>query len=126
MAGGEAAIQQYLQDSFSNVEGGSLSAAVSDDDGTLSGGDLTTVESGGPVTVTVTFDYESVSGKGANPEFHVVVWAVCTVVDSHFNGFKKPQVTNASAVPFVDGPLNPKPDLSVKTGFINGAFTSPA
>lgn len=123
----EAAVQQYLQDSLSNVEGASLSAAVSfstsDDDGTLSGGDLTRVESGGPVTVT--FDYESVSGKGANTEFHVVVWAAYTVVDSHFKGSKKSQVTLHQSHLF-DGPLKPNPDHSVKTGFMNGDFTSPA
>lgn len=60
----ESTVQNYLQDSFSSSDGGSLSDAVnvsvSDADGNALGGDLTTVDSGDPITVTVTFDYESV------------------------------------------------------------------
>ena len=69
--------------------------------------------------------YDSVSGHGSGTEFHVVGWAVCKVVDSRFKGSSSSRVTLRKSNLF-DGLLKPNPDLSATTGFIDGAFTSPA
>lgn len=61
----ETAVQAYLANTFPNVSPAEINAAVTvtvvDGSGSaISGGDLTTVPSGESVSVTVTFQYETV------------------------------------------------------------------
>ncbi len=68
---------------------------------------------------------DSFSGHGGNLEFHVVGWAVCEVRESSFKGSKNTYVNIKKSFMY-DGLLKPNPDLSVTTGVIEGAFTTPA
>jgi Flp pilus assembly protein TadG len=61
----EAAIQEYLEDSFPNVPSATLSSAVNvavtDEDGSsVSGGDLADIDAGTPLTVRVTLQFQAV------------------------------------------------------------------
>ncbi len=69
--------------------------------------------------------YDTLTSHGANVEFHVTGWAVCEVVDSHFQGSKNTYVNIRKSFVY-DGILKPQSDLSITTGVIEGAFTTPA
>jgi len=69
--------------------------------------------------------YDSNNGAGGNNlEYHVVSWGVVTVVDSHFQGSKNTYVEVQKSYTYGSN-LAPNPDLSVATGGIEGAYTSP-
>ncbi len=69
--------------------------------------------------------YDPVTGGGGNNvEFHVVGWAVCEVVDSHWGGAKNTYVRVKKSFTY-DGFLKPQTDLSITTALIDGAFTYP-
>ncbi len=67
--------------------------------------------------------YDSVAGAGSNVEFHVVGWAVCEIVDSHWGGSKNTYVQIKKSYTY-DALLKPQTDLSITTEVIDGAFTS--
>ena len=69
--------------------------------------------------------YDSVTAHGSNLNFHVTGWAVCKVIDSTFHGANNTYVRIQKSFTY-DGILKPQPDLSITTGVIEGAFTTPA
>jgi hypothetical protein len=69
--------------------------------------------------------YDTVSAHGSVLEFHVTGWAVCEVVDSAFHGQTNTYVQIRKSYAYM-GVLKPQPDLSVTTGVIEGAYTTPA
>ncbi len=68
--------------------------------------------------------YDSVSGQGANVEFHVVGWGAVQVVDSLWGGSKNTYVKIKKGYLY-DGHLTAPPDLSLVTGNADGAYAAP-
>ncbi len=68
--------------------------------------------------------YDTVSGQGANVEFHVVGWGAVEVVDSQWGGAKNTYVRIKKAYLY-DGYLTAPSDLTVPTGNAEGAYASP-
>ncbi len=68
--------------------------------------------------------YDSVSGEGANVEFHVVGWGAVQVVDSHWGGSKNTYVQIKKGYLY-DGYLAAPSDLSMVTGNAEGAYAAP-
>jgi hypothetical protein len=69
--------------------------------------------------------YDAVTAQGSILEFHVTGWAVCRVVDSSWHGQQNTYVEIRKSFTY-DGVLKPQSDLSITTGVIEGAFTTPA
>jgi hypothetical protein len=65
------------------------------------------------------------NGSGSHVDFHVVRWGVVTVIDSQWSGSKNTHVTVQKSHWF-NGKLRPNSNLSATTGYIDGAYTSPA
>jgi len=71
--------------------------------------------------------YDALDGNltGNNTEFHVVGWGVVEVVTSNWKGAHNTYVTIMKSYMY-NSVLVPTSDLSVTTGLIEGAYTSPA
>jgi Flp pilus assembly protein TadG len=70
--------------------------------------------------------FDSLAGGGGNTnEFHVVGWGVVTVVDSRWQGSTNIRVVVKKSHALM-GELRPAGDLSAESGYIDGAYTSPA
>ncbi|QDU15932.1 hypothetical protein CA11_37600 [Gimesia maris] len=69
--------------------------------------------------------YDSVMGNGSGVEFHVIGWAVCEVIDSHWGGDKNTYVKIKKSYTY-DGFLRPNTDLRVTDGVVDGAFAAAA
>lgn len=67
--------------------------------------------------------YDTVSGPGNNAEFHIVGFGVVFVREVDLHG-RNPRLVVSRSFIYDDG-LVPQPDLSVTTGVIENAFTSP-
>jgi hypothetical protein len=62
---------------------------------------------------------------GNNAEYHVVGWGVVTVIDSQWQGNTNTRVIVEKSHAFM-GRLRPKGTLSATSGYVDGAYTSPA
>ncbi|KAA0141505.1 hypothetical protein FYZ48_03775 [Gimesia chilikensis] len=69
--------------------------------------------------------YDSADSGGSHVEFHVVGWAVCEVIDSHWGGDKNTYLRIKKSHLY-DALLKPQTDLSITTGVVEGAFAAPA
>ncbi|QDV19199.1 hypothetical protein Pan153_38640 [Gimesia panareensis] len=69
--------------------------------------------------------YDSAVGDGSHVDFHVVGWAVCEVIDSHWGGDKNTYLRIKKSYTY-DALLRPQTDLSITTDLVEGAFAAPA
>ncbi|WP_417387019.1 pilus assembly protein TadG-related protein [Gimesia sp.] len=69
--------------------------------------------------------YDSVMGNGSGVEFHVVGWAVCEVINSHWGGDKNTYVKIKKSYTY-DSFLRPNTDLRSTDGVVEGAFAAAA
>lgn len=69
--------------------------------------------------------YDSAVGDGSHVEFHVVGWAVCEVIDSHWGGDKNTYLRVKKSYTY-DALLRPQTDLSISEGVVEGAFAAAA
>ncbi|TWU31735.1 TadE-like protein [Novipirellula artificiosorum] len=81
----ESAVQAYVADAFASTSSGDLGMALtvnvgSDAGSVVSGGDLTTIESGANVSVQVALDYETVRWMGGLPGFGTSTITATTVM----------------------------------------------
>ncbi|MFH1301302.1 MAG: pilus assembly protein TadG-related protein [Planctomycetota bacterium] len=69
--------------------------------------------------------YDSTANNGGVVEFHVVGWAVCEVIDSHWCGTNNSYLRIKKSFTY-DSFLKPQTDLSASTGVIEGAYSASA
>ena len=71
------------------------------------------------------YDQLGAKSVGNNTEYHVVGWGVVTVISSQWAGQTNTRVVVEKSHAFM-GRLRPKGTLSATSGYVDGAYTSPA
>jgi Flp pilus assembly protein TadG len=95
------------------------------DTGLSSGLKQSVLQSYGKQKLIPIYDALGDSMVGGNLEFHIVGWGVVTVIDSEWKGETNTRVVVKKSHLF-QGKLRPTGSLSSTTGYIDGAYTSPA